>query len=49
MSQGESSLIWVLLKNKKPEILEVDMTDDLGTKDGYVCGGKLLVYVDPFF
>ena len=43
-----SAAIRCLLKNKEPEIIEVDLTDDLGTKDGNVCGGKMLVYVDPF-
>jgi len=49
VSQGESSLIWVLLKNKKPKILEVDLTDDLVTKGGDVCGGKMLIFIEPFF
>ena len=44
-----SSAIRCLLKNKQPETLEVDLTDDLGTKGGDVCGGKMLVFIEPFF
>ena len=44
----ECSAIRCLLKNKKPETLEVDLTDDLGTKGGDVCGGKMLVFIEPF-
>ena len=44
-----SSAIRCLLKSKKPETLEVDLTDDLGTKGGDVCGGKMLVFIEPLF
>jgi xanthine/CO dehydrogenase XdhC/CoxF family maturation factor len=29
-------------------MLEIDLTDDLGTKGGDVCGGRLRVFVEPF-
>lgn len=38
-----------LLKDKKPAIVEIDLTDDLGVKGGDVCGGRLLVFVEPYF
>ena len=43
-----SAAIRCLLEDKKPEIVEVDLTDDLGVKGGDVCGGKMLVFVEPF-
>ena len=35
------------LINKEPRLLEVDLTDDLGTKGGDVCGGKMWIFVEP--
>ena len=43
-----SAAIRCLVQNKTPEIVDVDLTDDLGVKDGDVCGGKMLVFVEPF-
>ena len=43
-----STAVRCLLKDKKPEIVEVDLTDDLGVKGGDVCGGKMLVFVESF-
>ncbi len=47
--QVQSAAIRCLLKEKKPEILDIDLTDDLGVKGGDVCGGNLTVFVEPFF
>ena len=47
--QVQSAAIRCLLKDKKPEILDIDLTDDLGVKGGDVCGGNLSVFVEPFF
>ena len=46
--QVQSTAIRCLLKYKRPELLEIDLTDDLGTRGGDVCGGKMLVFVEPF-
>lgn len=35
------------LIKQKPRLLEVDLTDDLGTKGGDVCGGKMWIFVEP--
>jgi xanthine/CO dehydrogenase XdhC/CoxF family maturation factor len=35
------------LVTRKPQILEIDLTDDLGTKGGDVCGGKVRVFIEP--
>ena len=43
-----SAAIRCLVRDKQPEIVDVDLTDDLGIKDGDVCGGKMLVFVEPF-
>ena len=37
-----------LLKEGKGEIVEADLTDDLGTRGGDVCGGRMWVYVEPY-
>lgn len=42
-----SAALRCILTAKKPELLEIDLTDDLGTKGGDVCGGKMLIFVEP--
>jgi len=37
-----------LLKTIEPRLLEVDLSDDLGTKGGDVCGGKMWLFVAPY-
>ena len=32
---------------KKPELVEVDLTDEMGTKGGDVCGGKVWILLGP--
>jgi len=34
------------LLTKEPQIIDIDLTDDLGTKGGAVCGGKMRVLVE---
>jgi xanthine dehydrogenase accessory factor len=49
---GEKQVLSVamrcLLQDKHPAIVDVDLTDDLGVKDGDVCGGRMSVFVEPF-
>ena len=47
-NQVRSAALRCILKTKKPELLEVDLTDDMGTKDGDVCGGKVWIFVEAF-
>ncbi|MBT6499176.1 MAG: XdhC family protein [Deltaproteobacteria bacterium] len=47
--QVHSAALRCLLVSKKPELVDVDLTDDLGTKGGDVCGGKIQVFIEPFF
>jgi xanthine dehydrogenase accessory factor len=47
-NQIRSAAFRIILQTKKPELLEIDLTDDLGIKGGDVCGGKLWVFVEPF-
>ncbi len=42
-----SAALRCMLTTKKPELIEVDLTDDLGTKGGDVCGGKMWIFVEP--
>ena len=45
-NQVRSAALRCLLASDKPELLEVDLTDDLGTKGGDVCGGKMWIFVE---
>jgi len=46
-SQARSAALRSTLVTQKPQILEIDLTDDLGAKGGDVCGGKLWVFIEP--
>ena len=46
-SQVKSAALRCLLTTRKPETVEVSLLDDLGTKGGDVCGGRMLLFVDP--
>jgi len=46
-SQVKSAALRCLLTTHKPEILEVSLLDELGTKGGDVCGGKMTMFVEP--
>lgn len=48
-NQVRTASLQCLLINKKPVLIEVDLTDDLGTKGGDVCGGKMSIFVEPYF
>ena len=43
-----SAALRCILTTKKPCLLEVDLMDDLGTRGGDVCGGKMSIFVEPF-
>jgi len=45
--QVKSAALRCLLRTREPELLEVDLTDDLGTRGGDVCGGRMWIYVEP--
>jgi len=46
-SRVKSAALRCLLRTGQPELLEVDLTDDLGTKGGDVCGGRMWLFVEP--
>jgi xanthine/CO dehydrogenase XdhC/CoxF family maturation factor len=46
-SQVRSAALRCLLTTNHPELLEVSLLDDLGTRGGDVCGGKMLMFVEP--
>jgi xanthine/CO dehydrogenase XdhC/CoxF family maturation factor len=48
-NQVRSAALRCLLTEKKPELIEADLTDDLGTRGGDVCGGKMWIFVEPYF
>ena len=43
-----SAALRCLITEKKPLLVEADLTDDLGTRGGDVCGGKMWIFVEPF-
>ena len=45
-NEVRSAALRCLLTTKAPELLEVSLLDDLGTKDGDVCGGKMFIFVE---
>lgn len=47
-NQIRSAALRIILQTKTPELIEIDLTDDLGTRGGDVCGGKLRVFVELF-
>lgn len=47
-NQVRSAALRCILKTKKPKLLEVDLTEDMGTQGGDVCGGKAWIFVEPF-
>jgi xanthine/CO dehydrogenase XdhC/CoxF family maturation factor len=46
--QARSAALRCLLITKKPELTEVDLTDEMGTRGGDVCGGKVWIFLEPF-
>jgi xanthine dehydrogenase accessory factor len=46
-NQVRSAAFHSTLVTGKPQTLEIDLTDDLGTKGGDVCGGKVWVFIEP--
>ena len=46
-SQVKSAALRCLLTTRQPEILEVSLLDELGTRGGDVCGGKMMMFVEP--
>jgi xanthine/CO dehydrogenase XdhC/CoxF family maturation factor len=46
-SQARSAALRSTLVTRKPQILEIDLSDDLGTRGGDVCGGKVWVFIEP--
>ncbi len=46
-NQVRSAAMRCAVTNGKPEVVQVDLTDDIGTKGGAVCGGKMWVFVEP--
>ena len=45
--QVKTAALRALLATRRAELVEVDLTDDLGTKGGDVCGGRMRIFVEP--
>ncbi len=46
-NQVRSAALRCIFTTKKPELLEIDLTDDMGITGGDVCGGKMWIFVEP--
>ena len=46
-NQVRSAALRAMLTTGKPELIEVDLTDDMGVKGGDVCGGRMWIFVEP--
>jgi xanthine dehydrogenase accessory factor len=46
-NQVRSAALRSTLVTQQAEIIEIDLTDDLGTRGGDVCGGRLHVFIEP--
>ena len=46
-SEVRSAALRCLLTTQAPELVEISLLDDLGTKGGDVCGGKMVIFVEP--
>ena len=46
-NQIHSAALRCILTTKEPELLEIDLSDDFGTKGGDVCGGRMWAFVEP--
>ncbi len=47
-NRARSAALRSLLATRAPELLEISLDDDIGTKGGDVCGGKMWIFVEPF-
>jgi xanthine dehydrogenase accessory factor len=47
-SRVRTTAFQALLKTMEPRLLEIDLSDDLGTRGGDVCGGKMWLFVAPY-
>jgi xanthine/CO dehydrogenase XdhC/CoxF family maturation factor len=45
-SEVRSAALRCLLTGQKPELLEVSLLDELGTRGGDVCGGKMWIFIE---
>lgn len=43
----KSAALRCLLTTGRPELVAVDLTDDVGTRGGDVCGGRMRIFVEP--
>ena len=46
-SEVRSAALRSILTTRKPELLEINLTDDIGTREGDVCGGTMQIFVEP--
>ncbi len=46
-NQIHSAALRCILTTKMPELMEIDLSDDIGTKGGDVCGGRMWAFVEP--
>jgi len=45
-NEVKSAALHCLLATRTPQLVEVSLLDDLGTRGGDVCGGRMLIFVE---
>jgi xanthine dehydrogenase accessory factor len=46
-NQVKSAAYRCLIARGGPELIEVDLSDELGTRGGDVCGGRMKIFIEP--
>jgi len=46
-NQVKSASLRCIFTTKKPELLEINLTDDIGVRGGDVCGGSMKIFIEP--
>jgi xanthine dehydrogenase accessory factor len=46
-NEVRSAALRSILTTRTPELLEINLTDDIGTREGDVCGGTMRIFVEP--
>ena len=46
-SEVRSAALRSILTTRKPKLLKINLTDDIGVREGDVCGGTMQIFVEP--
>jgi len=46
-NQVKSAALRCIFTTKNPELLEINLMDDIGVRGGDVCGGRMKIFIEP--